>query len=180
MKKYDHIAEYGTVSENELSAIVSKLSGGNMLLMYTAGIVKCVEAGDIPDAEHLLEARIFNEDAEIRVLRTAMGKEFQWRLIDDKVFMAQLPEDGSYIGSYDKRVFFPEPDKDYEEHYLDIDTKADAPDGYTYTSTGGGKYILPIKNAEKIRIRSYIDYDDNGIANIIDFRIVKLLERGEK
>ena len=44
-----------------------------------------------------------------------------------------------------------------------------------YTATGGGKYSLPVENAEKILIRNYISYDSQGIAQITDYRLVEYL-----
>ena len=48
-------------------------------------------------------------------------------------------------------------------------------DGFEYTATGGGKYSLPVENAEKILIRNYISYDSQGIAQITDYRLVEYL-----
>ena len=67
-----------------------------------------------------------------------------------------------------------------EDQYLDINTQKSTPDEYTYIATGGGSYHLPIKNAEKVRIRNYISFDEHGIAQITDFRVVKFLRGGEK
>ncbi len=160
----EYIAEYGTVAESELAAICAKIKAQYMLLMYTHGMVRCVESGNITDAEHLLEARLFNSTQEIRILRPVLGKEFTWRLIDDDKF--KLCCDGSSFDSiYENCVFT-------EEHLLDIDRKADNTDGFTYTATGGGMYILPVKNAKKVKLCDYITYDSNGIASITDFRIV--------
>ena len=65
-----------------------------------------------------------------------------------------------------------------EKHYLDIDEKKS--DGFEYTATGGGKYSLPVENAEKILIRNYISYDSQGIAQITDYRLVEYLCREGK
>ncbi|MBR1556021.1 MAG: hypothetical protein IJ644_11615, partial [Oscillospiraceae bacterium] len=64
-----------------------------------------------------------------------------------------------------------------EDQYLDIDTEKSS--GTSYIATGGGAYTLPVEDAEKIRIRNYISYDEQGIAQITDFRIVQYLRKGE-
>ena len=89
-------------------------------------------------------------------MRPTMEDNFTYRLIDDT------------LGEYE----FIE-----EKHYLDIDTKKSK--GTEYIATGGGKYTLPIENAERFLIRNYISYDEQGIAQITDFRVVKYLKRGD-
>jgi len=37
-----------------------------------------------------------------------------------------------------------------------------------------------VENAEKLEIRNYCVYDDNGILKIVDFRIVRILAKGEQ
>ena len=45
-------------------------------------------------------------------------------------------------------------------------------------TTGGGSYTLPVENAEKIRIRNYLEYVENGIVTIPDFRIIGFIQKG--
>lgn len=52
--------------------------------------------------------------------------------------------------------------------------------GACYVTTGGGSYTLPIENAEKIKIRNYLEYDENGIVVISDFRIMGFSQKGSE
>lgn len=152
----NYIDAFGTV--RDVNSLVSeKMSGGTMLLMYTDKFL-CDTLKFIEDTEHLLEARIFTETAELKIMRPSMNEEFTYRFIDDS-----LPAEKDCID---------------EIHYLDIDSKRSS--GSNYTATGGGKYSLPVENAEKIQIRNYISYDSQGIAQITDFRAVRFIGRGEQ
>jgi CRISPR-associated protein (TIGR03984 family) len=150
-----YIAEYGAVTGDINSFIEDRISGGNMIAMYTEKF-ECSGQGKITDSEHLLEVRIFTDEKEIRIMRPTIDDDFSYRLIDDT------------NGSYE---FID------EEHYLDIDTTKSS--GTEYTATGGGKYTLPLENAERVLIRNYISYDEQGLAQITDFRVVKYLKRGD-
>ena len=82
--------------------------------------------------DKILEIRVFNENEEYKLFRTDIGKtDFYYRHICDEV---------------ETRDYFD------EVQYLDIDTSIGADSGIV-TSTGGGKYNLPIANAKKILIR---------------------------
>lgn len=176
MAYYDECigGNHGLANENDLTQKLDSLRVGNdmiALAIFTAG-VSCnalddmfhrpanAAEGDLFDIEHLLEIRVFSESAELHALRGSMGKPFSWRFIrDDKT------RDDYDDSTHD------------ESHYLDID--ANQTNGTPYKTTTGGKYYLPKENLRKIRIRNYIDYDDEGMARIVDFRIVALEEEGE-
>ena len=132
------------------------ITDGTMILMYTDRFV-CCEQREISDTEHLLEARVFNDTAEIKVMRPTMADIFYYRWIDDT----------------------PLDKKDYieENHYLDINEKLSS--GNDYVTTGGGHYSLPVAGADRIMIRNYISFSGQGIAQITDFRVVKFLRKGE-
>lgn len=164
---YDFICENGRVDENELAALLNEKvqPGMTAYRQYTTGIFCDVSTGSIDDAAHLLEIRLFSENAEIKASRPETGMPFTWRMIDDDRFKAALGNEGTFE------------DRTYtEQQYLDISST----NGRTYTATGGGHYTLPIENAEKLEIRSYCIYDDNGILKIVDFRIVRILAKGEQ
>lgn len=170
-KTYDFISEYGVVGNDGVNAVCTKIKADYMLLMYTGGMVKCVPAGEISDTAHLLEARLFNESSELKLSRSTIDKDFSWRIIDDNSFRSKC--DGS---SFDKIYANCTME---ETHYLDIDSKKKSDEPTVYTATGGGRYILPEAELERVKIRDYICYDDNGIANIADFVIVGFLKKGE-
>lgn len=152
----NYIADCGT-SDDVNSVVSEKISGGNMILMYSDRF-ECAPQQTISDEVHLLEARIFTEDAELKIMRPTIADKFTWRLIDDRKN--------------------PDADKIEERHYLSIDRKRSK--GTLYYAIGGGSYQLPIENAERVRIYNYISYDHQGIAQITDFRIVKYLAGGER
>lgn len=152
----DYISSSGS-SENVNETISRFITNGTMILMYTDKFI-CCELGEITDTAHLLEARVFNEDKEIKLMRPTIADEFCYRVIDDTILSKE----------------------DYmeEDHYLDIDSEQS--EGNTYFTTGGGSYTLPLTDAEKIRIRNYRSLDKECIAQITDFRVVRFLKKGEK
>ena len=159
MTDKNYIADFG-LAEDVNAVIEQNISGGNMILMFTDKF-KCCPQQKIEDTTHLLEARVFTENAEIKLMRPTITDKFTWRLIDDTKLS---PDD--YIA---------------EEQYLNINEKIHEKEssGFEYTAIGGGKYTLPLENAEKLRIHNYISYDEQGIAQITDFRAVKYLGKGE-
>lgn len=169
--KFDFVSECGTAAESELDGICGRIEADYMLLMYTAGTVKCGSAGKIHDTKHLLEARLFGKNAELKIMRATISGEFGWRIIDDEKFKAKC-DGSSFDRVYDNCVL-------NETHYLDIDSNKTDSSSNEYIATGGGSYFLPESGLDRVLIRDYIYYDDNGIANIADFRIVKFLKAGE-
>jgi hypothetical protein len=135
--------------------------------MYTDRY-ECDKKFDISDLEHLLELRAFNTDSELKIARSSMCQPFYWRLIDDENFKERLKcGNDPFENCFEMRILD-------EEQYLDIDTTKNKNNSFNYTATGGGNYSLPINNAEKLKIRNYVDYDEQGIAFISDFRIVEI------
>lgn len=171
MAEYDFISECGAVNGGELKNVCTRIKADYMLLMYTSGMVKCVPAAEITDIPHLLEARLFSVNAELKIMRSSIDRDFSWRIIDDNAFKAKC-DNSSFDRIYENCTL-------EEIHYLDIDSTKKSDDPTVYTATGGGKYTLPEGGLERVMIRDYICYDDNGIANIADFVIVKFLKRGE-
>lgn len=106
--------------------------------------------------EKILEVRVFNEEKEIKLFRTDIGKKFKdLRILDDSEL-------------YGKFESFE------QEQYLDIDTKRSVcDDGYVFT-TGGGNYRLPFGYSEesKVIIKYYMEEEpDSGMARIADWRV---------
>lgn len=170
-RKHDFISECGTASNDDIKSVCQKVNADFMLLMYSVGMVRCIPNGEIQDIKHLLEARLFGKGAELRLMRSTIDKPFCWRIIDDNTFKAKC-DGSSFDKVYDNCIL-------EEIHYLDIDSKKQNENPTIYTATGGGQYILPEGGFNRVKIRDYICYDDNGIANIADFVIVGFLKEGE-
>lgn len=154
MTDKNYIADFG--SAEDVNAVIDrKISGGNMILMFTDKFVCCPQQ-NIEDTTHLLEARVFTENTEIKLMRPTIADKFSWRLIDDTKLS---PDD--FIT---------------EDQFLSISESK----GFEYTAIGGGKYNLPLENAQKLRVHNYISYDEQGIAQITDFRAVKYIGKGEE
>lgn len=152
MIEKNYISQKGTAKQDKINELInSNIENSNMVLMYTYKF-ECSLQSKITDTEHLLEARIFTKKKELKIIRPTIADEFSYRIIDD--------DSGQYN--------FIE-----EKHYLDIDKTRS--EGVNYITTGGGKYSLSIENAEKVLVRNYISYDEQGIAQITDFRIVEYL-----
>ena len=158
--KFNYIANSGAAPDVNQTVRELLPDAGTMILMYTDRFEVC-DTGDISDIPHLLEARIFSDIAELKIMRPTIADQFSYRLIDDSKLT-----DKNYI---------------QEEQFLDIDKKVydKSPDKNTYPTTGGGSFSLPVENACKVVIRNYISFDDEGIARISDFRVVKFLKEGE-
>ena len=165
MKEF--IKDFGIIEEKILLNEIQKYNG-TFYALYTN---KLVCSKELKETDNLLELRIFDENYEVKYRREFVGEEFKFRIIDDDEFKQKLVnETDEFTSKFENRIFD-------EKHYLDIDTTKSY--GNNYVTTGGGEYTLPIENAEKILIRNYLDYDENGIAYISDFRIMKILAKGE-
>lgn len=146
----DKLTEYMTGKK-------STLEGMKYIAMYPDSFKSGVYGEGI-GLDELLEARIFNEDRELLISRSGIGEDFSWRIASEK----------GYSG----------PDKFFYERYQLIDINAEkstekVEDGcMSIVSTVGGKYSLPITGTEKrIKIITYVDYDENGMAYAADNRI---------
>lgn len=168
MKEF--ICNFGTATESKIKEIAEKYfySGCNVYAVHTDHFYCGTELRI--DEIHLIELRIFTDSFELKISRLNIGSDFSWRFISDDEFKKVLSnEPDAFLGLFANRTFD-------EEHYLDVDsTKLN---GVDYTTTGGGKYTLPIENAEKFKIRNYLEYDENGIVIISDFRIVEFVQKG--
>ena len=156
------IKESGSCGTTEmLNILVEKkpaLSFGKYIAMYTDRF----ESGktDAIDNEillnDLLEARFFTEKRELLITRGGIGEEFMWRYIDDQ----EKPSD-----SYSTYITYQMIDIDGDNSY-----KSD--DGFfSILSSVKGRYLLPIDNEKRIKIVTYVDYDENGMAFASDNRV---------
>ena len=150
--------EVVTIPENEINALLEqyKTDDSYLFCVYTTKFC-CTKYGTITDVAHALEIRLFNERGELKAVRANIGKDFVWRYISD--------EDVTKDCVYD------------EVQYLD----AAKNDSTEYTSIGGGCYEMPEAGFERVVIRHYGEYDTkSGMFSLKDFRIVKLLRKGEE
>lgn len=110
--------------------------------------------------ERLLELRVFGEKGELLVQRNMIGarQKFQYRTANEEALNKGGNQD--YLVSYQT---------------LDIDqkkTKVINEGMRSLMTTGGGRYSLPINETEySIKIITYVDYDEDGMAFIYDHRL---------
>lgn len=118
------------------------------------------------DSRRLLEIRLFSENQEVLARRTMIGEghKFQWRIASEEGLA----------------------ENEYVERYqtLDIDhTKINigSNGNLQLMTTGGGRYELPIsQEQDSIRVISYINYDESGMAYIYDNRLAGFTTQGGK
>lgn len=168
----EYILECGTVSVENAEELMNKylVTDFTVYAIYSDHFYCGKELAT--GVSNLMELRIFNEDSEFKMIRYDLGNNFHWRFISDKYFKEKLCEESDkFLKSFENRTFD-------EVQYIDIDQKKSS--GTDYVTTGGGTFSLPVENAEKIHIRSYLDYDAHGILAINDFRIVRILREAEK
>ena len=102
-----------------------------------------------------LEIRLFDESGELKAIRANIGQDFIWRYINDD----GVSDDCTYD----------------ETQYLDA-AKNDSTD---YVSIGGGHYEMPDAGYERVLIRHYGEYNADGMFELKDFRLKKLMRKGE-
>jgi len=152
-----YIKSNGTIDESGINALLEKYKNDDSFLfcVYTTKFC-CTHFRPIEDTDHILEIRLFDKHGELKAVRANIGREFVWRYINDEEAAKE------YI--YD------------EVQYLD----AAKNDSAEYTAIGGGHYEMPEAGFERVVIRHYGEYDDDGMFSLKDFRIVKLLREEEK
>ena len=167
MSKYNEfIKDHGFVNEDGLNALLVKNKTDDSLLfcVYTERFC-CTAYNPIEDISHVLEVRLFDETGELKAVRGNIGRDFKWRYISD------VDKTKEELEEYTVK----------EEQYLDVDTKNGKTKGTNYVSIGGGEYEMPAAGYERVVIRHYGDYDEDGMFGLRDFRLVKFLkEKGEK
>lgn len=108
-------------------------------------------------ADNVLEIRIFSSECEYKLIRSDIGKAFTERVIDDRT---------------ERRDHFD------ELQYLDIDWSRPLDAEGRVSTTGGGKFKLPIetKGRAKIKVRYYLgQYPETGQARIEDWRVAEFI-----
>lgn len=149
----------GKASEDILNTLLEKYKSDESLLfcVYTTRFC-CTDYEPIEDIAHVLEIRLFDKKSEFKAVRANIGGDFVWRYANDE----GVEEDCIYN----------------EIQYLDIDDNKT--NGIDYVSIGGGHYIMPDTGFDRVVIRHYGEYDDDGMFGLKDFRIVKFLRKGDE
>ena len=167
------IKSFGKVSQEDVSEFIMKMFGGEEEEVYflaahsdkyMSGRLKKVGLTEV-DNQHLLEMRAFTGKKELLMNRTMLGRDFTYPLADDEMV------DDCYMLEHIQ--------------YLDINAQKSSYNTttgqYEIMSTVGGRYTMPInEEVDRIKIKSYILYDDSGMAKVVDNRVVGFLRREEK
>jgi len=149
----------------ECRAVLSIFSGGvfwETLDVFKANMDSDDECLRDHKLERLLEVRAYSENGELHVWRDSItGKSLRGRLVSDE--------------DVDEAYYF-----DDQPQYLDIDCprtkelRKSEGDDCLYVATGGGRYALPGPSYTKVLVRNYLDYDEDGMCRVVDFRILGL------
>ena len=171
MRKYGWVKKSGAVCQDGIMREVMNHADANRLFLaystdsFLAGHGTAEELEKL-SPENLLEIRIFSEDQEVCFRRSLAGEAFQWRIASEENLASQY----------------------YFIQYQTIDINQDR-SGEQYDkmgrrilfTTGGGKYMLPIGSSEdSVKVIAYIDYDENGMAKIVDYRLCQFIQRGRE
>ena len=176
------ISDSGSASPDEGRSLVDAFLKNHPECRFISFHSDCFSAG-FPDtavtelSESLLELRLFDASAELRLFRTSLASDFQYRIADDETLKSNLAK----LDTSD--VFLKDP-----EHYrypvrqvLDIDTSAtayqkkekDAHGCRILRTVGGGTYALPLLGEENTAlVIDYLSYDPvTGVCSTVDDRI---------
>lgn len=121
------------------------------------------------DAGHLLEARLFTENAELWLHRGSVGAPFAWREADDTA-LAENVKDRTPSFLSDPAHYRTE---SVQKLDIDVTARPAEPAGAGFRSlmtTGGRGYTLPVDGENAVRLVVYMDYDENGVCRQKDFR----------
>ena len=150
----------GTCPEAKVAEAVAAFGEGLALAAFTDEVAY-VTAAELADRlqkgrlHNLLELRLFNDAAELHLVRRTLKEDFFMRTVADG--------EGEDLLTLD------------ETQFLDIDDKKSDPSMLSYKATAGGVYTLPVP-ADRILIRNYYGFDADNLAFVKDFRIVALKE----
>ena len=153
--KKDNVEEFLKIMKNQ------NIDNGFVLAFYTNEKIsiesyeKFENRFDDDKINHLLELRFYNKSKELKIWRNSIIEEFTFRVLDEN------DERDSFI----------------EKQFLDIDNKktTKSNDFTKLTSTGGGQYTIDSSvdcNNGVLNIINYIKYTQEGLAKIVDYRIL--------
>lgn len=166
MEMYKWIQACGNCTENELKDVICRnLKDFEIFIALYTDKFECQNVKELKmeqlSVSTLLEIRIFNEHAEFYAVRGTIGNSFSWRLTNDE----NLDE------------------LDFVErlHYIDQNEAMKVQDqnqegDRSLITTVGGIYHLPITSEKRIRVKSYVAYDENGVAKVVDNRICGFID----
>lgn len=167
-KKGDYKMEDFTVLSKDLnnSLFIAYMYGGITIGKFDNGKFTCSKGEFIMDSEQLLRMRIFNENSELHIFRTASGLKYRLR-IDDiesiEVLTEYIEADQVLFGTITE-----EPKEGYTKLTEDRGTEIVLPFEFKI-----GKNANPIERV-KIRTRNYIGYID-GHATYVDTRFLEFV-----
>lgn len=149
------VRESGSLKLDELKNKLNAYSNVQYIAMFTDRF----EADNgIPNVDDtLLELRLFNETFELHVFRSNIDSDFFYRVSDDTGL-----DDMDFIVNYQK---------------LDVNRKEKK--GHNLMTTVGGRYTLPINNESYAKVIDYIEYDEDGMVMVTDYRIVRFMAEEE-
>lgn len=150
------VRESGSLKLDELKNKLNAYSNVQYIAMFTDRF----EADNgIPNVDDtLLELRLFNDTFELHVFRSDIGSDFFYRVSDDTGL-----DDMDFIVNYQK---------------LDINSKQEK--DHNLMTTVGGKYTLPINDENYAKVIDYIEYDNDGMAMVADYRIAGFVKKQEE
>ena len=175
------VQNYGICTEDMVENIVKEfIDDSYTVLAYYADHFQGAKGIHLPElllgVDKLLEMRIFSLDRELWIHRSLLNSPFGWRIADDDTLQTKVQElEEEYLRK-------PEMHKYSSVQILDIDRSYNRyKDGETdqfgsifVQSTVKGHYSLPISLDDNyIRLNHYVRYDENGVANVVDYRLVE-------
>lgn len=169
MSDYKWIKKHGIIGEEEIKDRMKQYEGK----MFLAYCTDSFRAGRVEEKqldrlkkENLLEVRIFSETEEICFRRSSVGEQFQWRIASEEGL-----DDTDFLVRYQTL--------DINKKRMEkLEKREDSFGNKILYTTVGGEYVLPIEEEEdSSKIIMYIEYDKNGMAKAVDYRIFGFVQR---
>ncbi len=174
--KYPWILKSGTADEETLRRMAAEFAAQGAALLLAGCTDRYVTGaagdGEMPaiDYSHLLEMRLFRADCELWAHRTAISRDFSFRIADDHALRDNVKDEAV--------PFFADAGNYRIERVQRLDIDAEASGNGSLRATGGGRYSLPITDEDTARVVVYLDYDDNGAAQAADVRMKGFERKG--